>query len=153
LIYIYIYNCNWVDTRWQQYSSHLHTNSTQNTTYITITKFSIIILKNVHKLDTVSNGRTWLQSRFKSSYCSISTNFSAPNACFLLVPWTSGIPKLDNQHGFIISVMSLGILEFSSSCIIWESQCLEISFLQLITKTCSKFPQIRTTEMAVNDLP
>jgi hypothetical protein len=34
-------NCNWVDTRWQQYSTHLHTNSTQNTqngTYITINK-------------------------------------------------------------------------------------------------------------------
>jgi hypothetical protein len=30
-----------VDTRWQQYSTHLHTNSTQNTekgTYITITR-------------------------------------------------------------------------------------------------------------------
>jgi hypothetical protein len=24
-------NCNWVATRWQQYSTHLHTNSTQNT--------------------------------------------------------------------------------------------------------------------------
>jgi len=23
-------NCNWNDTRWQQYSTHLHTNSTQN---------------------------------------------------------------------------------------------------------------------------
>ena len=23
-------NCNWVDTRWQQYSTHLHKNSTQN---------------------------------------------------------------------------------------------------------------------------
>jgi len=22
--------CNWVDTRWQQYGTHLHTNSTQN---------------------------------------------------------------------------------------------------------------------------
>jgi hypothetical protein len=22
----YIFNCNWVDIRWQQYSSHLHTN-------------------------------------------------------------------------------------------------------------------------------
>ena len=29
--YIFI-NCNWVDTRWQQYSTHLHTNSTQNNT-------------------------------------------------------------------------------------------------------------------------
>ena len=25
-------NCNWVDTRWQQYSTHLHKNSTQNNT-------------------------------------------------------------------------------------------------------------------------
>ena len=24
--------CNWVDTRWQQYSTHLHTNNTQNNT-------------------------------------------------------------------------------------------------------------------------
>jgi hypothetical protein len=43
-IYIYIFNCNWVDTRWQQYSSHLHTNSTQNTgngTYKAITKFNV----------------------------------------------------------------------------------------------------------------
>jgi hypothetical protein len=33
------YSTHWVDTRWQQYSTHLHTNSTQNTengTYITI---------------------------------------------------------------------------------------------------------------------
>jgi hypothetical protein len=38
----YIFNRNWVDTRWQQCSTHLHTNSTQNTengTYITIKKF------------------------------------------------------------------------------------------------------------------
>jgi hypothetical protein len=34
-----IFNCSCVDTRWQQYRTHLHTNSTQNTengTYITI---------------------------------------------------------------------------------------------------------------------
>jgi hypothetical protein len=30
-IYIYLFNCNWVDTRWQQYSSHIHKISTQNT--------------------------------------------------------------------------------------------------------------------------
>jgi len=29
---IYFVNCNWVDTRWQQYSAHLHTHSTQNNT-------------------------------------------------------------------------------------------------------------------------
>jgi hypothetical protein len=44
-IYIeYIINCNWVDTRWQQYSTHIHTNRTQNTengTYITIKRKKI----------------------------------------------------------------------------------------------------------------
>jgi hypothetical protein len=37
ILLLFIFNCNWVDTRWQQYSTHLHTNSTQNTengTYI-----------------------------------------------------------------------------------------------------------------------
>ena len=29
---IYFVICNWVDTRWQQYRTHLHTNSTQNDT-------------------------------------------------------------------------------------------------------------------------
>jgi hypothetical protein len=29
-IYIYLFNRNWVDTRWQQYNTHLHTNRTQN---------------------------------------------------------------------------------------------------------------------------
>jgi len=33
---IYCVNCNWVATRWQQYSTHLHTNNTQNDTKQTI---------------------------------------------------------------------------------------------------------------------
>ena len=32
---IFVY-CNWVVTRWQQYSTHLHTNNTQNDTKQTI---------------------------------------------------------------------------------------------------------------------
>ena len=32
MIYDMFVNCNWVDTRWQWYSTHLHTNSTQNDT-------------------------------------------------------------------------------------------------------------------------
>jgi hypothetical protein len=47
-----IYNCNWVDIRWQQYSSHLHTNSTQNTqnrTYITITKLNMHNNKKINE--------------------------------------------------------------------------------------------------------
>jgi hypothetical protein len=38
-IYLFLFICNWVDTRWQEYSAHLHTNSTQNAengTYIKI---------------------------------------------------------------------------------------------------------------------
>jgi hypothetical protein len=38
-IHLFIFNCNLVDTWWQQYSTHLHTNFTQNTengTYIII---------------------------------------------------------------------------------------------------------------------
>jgi hypothetical protein len=41
LLFIYLFICNCVDTRWQQYSTHLPTNSTHNTqnrTYITIRK-------------------------------------------------------------------------------------------------------------------
>jgi hypothetical protein len=39
VLYLYLYydifvNCNWVDTRWQYYSTHLHTNNTQNNTMI-----------------------------------------------------------------------------------------------------------------------
>jgi hypothetical protein len=51
MIYIdYIFNRNWVDTRWQQYSTHLHTNSTQNTqngTYITIKNLTYITFKKI----------------------------------------------------------------------------------------------------------
>jgi hypothetical protein len=31
LLLLLLFNCNSVDARWQQYSTHLHTNSTQNT--------------------------------------------------------------------------------------------------------------------------
>ena len=35
MIYDIFFNCNCVDTRWQQYSTHLHTNNTQNNTVYT----------------------------------------------------------------------------------------------------------------------
>jgi len=35
---IYLLNCNWVATRWQQYSTHLHTDNMQNDTKQTIHK-------------------------------------------------------------------------------------------------------------------
>jgi len=36
MIWYDIFKCNWVVTRWQMYSIHLHTNSTQNDTKQTI---------------------------------------------------------------------------------------------------------------------
>jgi hypothetical protein len=45
LLLLLLFNCNFVDTWWQQYSTHLHTNSTQSTekeTYITIKKLGAV---------------------------------------------------------------------------------------------------------------
>jgi hypothetical protein len=36
---IYLLNCNWIATRWQKYSTHLHTNNTQNDTKQTTQQF------------------------------------------------------------------------------------------------------------------
>jgi hypothetical protein len=52
-IYIYLFNRNWVDIRWQQYSTHLHTNNTQNTedgTYITIKQLNMYNNKKLTNL-------------------------------------------------------------------------------------------------------
>jgi hypothetical protein len=38
-ILVYV-NYNWVATRWQQYSTHLHTNSTQSNTITLVGRFS-----------------------------------------------------------------------------------------------------------------
>jgi hypothetical protein len=49
---IRIFNCNWVDTRRQQYSTHLHTNNTHNTEkrmYITIQKLNICNNKKINQ--------------------------------------------------------------------------------------------------------
>ena len=42
-------NCNWVDTWWQQYSTHLHTNSTQNDTMKQNTQNGTYITIRIHK--------------------------------------------------------------------------------------------------------
>jgi len=42
-------NCNWIDTQWQQYSTHLHTNSTQNNTMKQNTQNRTYITVRIHK--------------------------------------------------------------------------------------------------------
>jgi len=40
--------CNWVDTMWQQYSTHLHTNDTQNDTMKQYLERNILVHNNNH---------------------------------------------------------------------------------------------------------
>jgi len=47
---IYFVNCKWVDTRWQQYSTHLHTNNTQNNTMIQNIQNRTYITIRIHNL-------------------------------------------------------------------------------------------------------
>jgi hypothetical protein len=42
---IYLLNCNWVANWWQQYSTHLHTNNTQNDTKQTIHRTTLQFLE------------------------------------------------------------------------------------------------------------
>jgi hypothetical protein len=46
---IYSVNCSWVATRWQQYSTHLHTNSTQNNTMKRNTQNRTYITVRIYK--------------------------------------------------------------------------------------------------------
>ena len=50
MIYDILFNCNWVDTRWQQYSTHLHINSTQNNTVKQNTQNRTYIIIRILKL-------------------------------------------------------------------------------------------------------
>jgi hypothetical protein len=53
LLLLLLFNCNWVDTQWQQYSTHLHTNSIRNTedgAHITIKKKKNLEVRTVPRL-------------------------------------------------------------------------------------------------------
>jgi hypothetical protein len=63
--YYDIFNCNWFDTRWQQYNTHLHTNNTrnntmrqntQNGTYITIRIHALKLTKE-HNIINIHNNK------------------------------------------------------------------------------------------------
>jgi hypothetical protein len=67
------FNRNWVDTQWQQYSSHLHTNNTHNTEngrYITIKK-----LTNLGRAGTTQMNQNFIQEEIKSK-------LKSGNACY-----------------------------------------------------------------------
>jgi len=51
-------NCNWVDTRWQQYSTHLYTNSIQNNTIDTNSTQNNTIDTNSTQNNTIDTNST-----------------------------------------------------------------------------------------------
>jgi hypothetical protein len=56
LLWYDIFNCNWLATRWQLYSTHIHTNNTENDTKQTIRR------------TTQKLGRVWAVPRLWGFY-------------------------------------------------------------------------------------
>jgi hypothetical protein len=50
MIYFFIFNCNWVATRWQLFSTHIHTNNTENDTKQTIYRTKQKIHRTTQKM-------------------------------------------------------------------------------------------------------
>jgi hypothetical protein len=50
---VFIFNCNWVATRWQLFSTHVHTNNTENVTKQTIHRTTQKIHRTAQQLGRV----------------------------------------------------------------------------------------------------
>jgi hypothetical protein len=97
--YLFIFNCNWVDTQWQQYSTHSHINSTQNTengTYITIKRsFWKCGLCPVFASYTLAFA---LQVRKKHGKTSVKVVKKCPNILMAVVQYTFTHKRYTEQH-------------------------------------------------------
>jgi hypothetical protein len=58
-----IFNCNWVATRWQLFSTHIHTNNTENVTKQTVHRTT----QKIHRA-TQQLGRVWAVPRLCGFY-------------------------------------------------------------------------------------
>jgi hypothetical protein len=73
-------NCSWVDTRWQQYSTHLHTNNTQNDKKQTIHRTT---QKTIHRTtqkcnwNSADRAPSWRVRTFHSVYLRLIVIFSS----------------------------------------------------------------------------
>jgi hypothetical protein len=66
-----IFNRSWVDTRWQQYNTHLHTNGTQNTekgAYIKIKNLNIYNNKKLYNFGSAGRASSLRVTRFIMRY-------------------------------------------------------------------------------------
>jgi hypothetical protein len=84
---VFVY-CNWVDTRWQQYSTHLHTNSTQNNTIIQNTQNITYITTRILKHYNKNNLHSWTEAY-------ITHNKSIQNTQLYRLIWeVRAVPRL-----------------------------------------------------------
>ena len=51
--YVIFVKCSWVATRWQQYSTHLHTDSTQKDTKQIIHKTLVLVISEINAQNLV----------------------------------------------------------------------------------------------------
>jgi len=70
---IYFDNCSWVDTRWQYYSTHLHTNNTENTTMKQNTQNRTYITIRIHNYTNTQKQEYITQQR---EYINIKKNIN-----------------------------------------------------------------------------
>jgi hypothetical protein len=69
-----IFNCNWVATQWQKYSTHIHTNNTENDTKQTI-----------HRTQKYIEQHKKYKEQHKKTKCNTTTRKSAGSAPSLRV--------------------------------------------------------------------
>jgi hypothetical protein len=91
-------NCNWVYTQWQQYSTHLHTNCTQNNTMKQLWLYSIYLNLNFSTLIIVGRDSSVgiatcygldclvIESRWGQFYCTHPEQPTRPP-----VKWVTGL--------------------------------------------------------------
>jgi hypothetical protein len=148
---IYFVNCNRVATRWQQYSTHLHTNSTQNSTmkqntqngtYITI---RILVTRPEEKWQLGRPRRKWCnikmdrQAMWHESWIGLIWLSVGTSSGLLWTRWwTSGFIKIRE-----ISWLAEALLAFQEGLFCMELVC----FFQL----CRKIRTVFSGWMTVND--
>jgi hypothetical protein len=113
-------NCNWVDTRWQQYSTHLRTNNTQNDTKQTIHRTT----QNKKYTEQNKNYRLLLlfaTSFFGSSRAPSSVWFFSDNL-FPILSVSLLCPCFLNCICNFLSLCNTRIFFYITALLIWRSR-------------------------------
>jgi hypothetical protein len=121
-------NCSWVDTRWQQYSTHLHTNSTQNNT-----------INN--KTTRITNKTTQITNLEECWLCPVFANYTLAFALQLWKNLSQG-SRRDSKYTHYQDTHTLQFLSYSNANFILLKDFFEKSsqILNFIKKTVQSEP-------------